>query len=92
MTTTVDIKTNLLKQPELKQKILSSVQKQEIWRQTQINIFYKIGRPIYLYNEIFECRYFNSAIRKIKPTYPSADGKNKQPSADKEKIEVRRRK
>ena len=32
---------------KMKQKKLTSMELQEIWRQKQINIFYKTGRPIY---------------------------------------------
>jgi hypothetical protein len=32
---------------KIKQKKNSSIELQEIWRQKQINIFYKTGRPIY---------------------------------------------
>lgn len=32
---------------EKEMKILSTMELQEIWRQKQINIFYKTGRPIY---------------------------------------------
>lgn len=32
---------------KMKQKKNSSIELQEIWRQKQINIFYKTGRPIY---------------------------------------------
>jgi|TARA_B110000483_G_scaffold49597_1_gene61721 hypothetical protein len=41
------IPKKILIDKEKEMKILSTMELQEIWRQKQINIFYKTGRPIY---------------------------------------------